>query len=234
VTEKPSRRDRQRTETRERILDTARHHLAQDGAAGLSLRAIARDLDVGVSSLYRYMTSRDELITELLVESFDAQADAVDAAVARHRDPVVAIRAALDAYRAWSREHPTEFALAYGTPVPGYAAPGDRTIAAAVRVGSTMIGLLAAARDAGRLDPAPTLARDGVLSVRERDGMTSLVRRRDYDVDPALMSLCADLLVAIHGFVVMEVFGQLRPVAPTPDRAFRRTVDEALRRTGLS
>jgi AcrR family transcriptional regulator len=234
MTPAPTRRERQRAETRDRILETAREHLARDGAAGLSLRAVARDLEVGVSSLYRYVASRDELITELLVDAFDSQADAVDAAVAHQPDPVLAIHAAMDAYRAWSLAHPTEFALAYGTPVPGYAAPGERTIAAAVRVGSTIVALLSAADRAGRLDPEPSRARDSALTAPERAGVSALIQRRGYDVDPALMSLAADSLVAVHGFVVMEVFGQLRPLAPVPDDAFRRTVEDALARVGLS
>lgn len=234
MTTEPTRRDRRRADTRARILDAARSRLAQDGAAGLSLRAVARDLGVGVSSLYRYVSGRDELITELLVETFDAQADAVAAATARRRDPVVAIRAGLDAYRRWSLDHATEFGLAYGTPVPGYQAPRDRTIPAAVRVGDTLLGLLAAARDAGRLDPGPALARASALSRAERSGLAALVARRGYAVDPGLMSLAADLLITVHGFVVMEMFGQLRPLAPAPDAAFRRTVDGALARIGLS
>lgn len=234
MTATPTRRDRRRADTRARILDAARSRLAREGAAGLSLRAVARDLGVGVSSLYRYVSGRDDLITELLVEAFDAQADAVASATARRRDPVLAIHAGLDAYRRWSLEHPTEFALAYGTPVPGYRAPVDRTIPAAVRVGGTLLELLAAAKDAGRLDTGPALARASALSPAERAGLAALVARRGYDVDPPLMSLAADLLVAVHGFVVMEVFGQLRPLAPKPDAAFRRTVDDALERIGLS
>ena len=79
-------------------------HLAEHGAAGLSLRAVTRDLGMVSSAVYRYVANRDELLTLLLVDAYGAQADAVDAAVAsaadqRWHDRVVA---AAHAFRAWA------------------------------------------------------------------------------------------------------------------------------------
>ena len=64
------------------ILRLGREHLAQVGPAALSLRAIARDLGMASSAVYRYVASRDELLTLLIIESYDAMADAVEAALA--------------------------------------------------------------------------------------------------------------------------------------------------------
>ncbi|WP_036964133.1 helix-turn-helix domain-containing protein, partial [Promicromonospora kroppenstedtii] len=76
------------TITRE-ILDSARARLTTDGAAALSLRAVARDVEMVSSAVYRYFPSRDALLTALLVESYDelgAAAEAADAAVADRAD----------------------------------------------------------------------------------------------------------------------------------------------------
>ena len=59
------------------ILRVARAHLATDGAAALSLRAVARDLGMVSSGIYRYVDSRDELLTRLIVDSYWSLAGAV-------------------------------------------------------------------------------------------------------------------------------------------------------------
>lgn len=223
-----TRRARVRTETRAEILRVAGAQMAADGAAALSLRAVARELGMGVASLYRYFASRDDLLTALLVAAFDAQADAVEAAAAGPDDPERAIRAALHGYRTWSLAHPAEFALAYGTPVPGYAAPAEQTVRAGVRVGDFLARQLGDAWGSGQLMPGPTQERGAALGARERADFESLIERRQYVIPPGLMSLASELLISVHGFVVMEVFGQLRPLLSEPADAFNRIVDRAL------
>jgi len=231
---RPGRRERRRAQTTEQILEAARRRLTTDGAASVTLRAIARDLDTGVASLYRYFASRDALITELLVEAYDSQADAVAAAAGDHPDAADALLAAVHAYRSWSLTHPTQFALAYGTPLPGYEAPPERTVGPGVRVGGLVIGLVSTLWRDSRLDPARVRQRDADLSVAERRGLEALAQRRGYDVPVALLSLVIDLLVRIHGFVGMEVFGQLRPITSAPADTFARTARDALTHLGLA
>ena len=68
---------------RGQIIELGRRHLVTEGAAGLSLRAIARDLGMVSSAVYRYVASRDDLLTLLLVDAYSELADAVDRAVQR-------------------------------------------------------------------------------------------------------------------------------------------------------
>jgi AcrR family transcriptional regulator len=227
------RRARLRAQVTTDILESARRHLATEGPDGLSLRAIARDLDMGVSSLYRYFPSRDDLLTELLVDAFNDQADAVDAAAAGFDDPVEGLRAGVSAYRDWSLGHPPEFALAYGTPVPGFQAPAERTVQAGVRVGGILIDLLSRAWSLDLIDRDRVTAREWSLSPGERAGLEALVARRGYVIPAGLMSLTVDLFIRVHGFVVMEAFGQLRPMVADPAATFERTIDECLDAVGL-
>src|SRR5438105_7209509 len=74
-------RARARAQTMNDIVRIGREHLAQHGAAALSLRAVARDLGVVSSAVYRYVGSRDELLTLLLVDAYNDLGDAADAAV---------------------------------------------------------------------------------------------------------------------------------------------------------
>jgi AcrR family transcriptional regulator len=136
-------RARARLETTQQILDVARRHLATDGAAGLSLRAVARDLGMVSSAVYRYVPSRDDLLTQLIVQAYDALGEAAEAAEAAvPRDDLAGrFRAVARAVRCWAMAHEHEYALIYGSPVPGYRAP-ERTIPPASRVPALLIGIL--------------------------------------------------------------------------------------------
>src|SRR5260370_20631084 len=127
-------RARVRAEMIEDIKAIARRHLEPDGA-NLSLRAVARDVGMVSSALYRYFASRDELLTALILDAYNSLADAVEAADAsvtdrtRLRDRWLASARAV---RSWALTTPAEYPLLYGSPVPGYAAPQE-TAARALR-----------------------------------------------------------------------------------------------------
>src|SRR5262249_21573727 len=145
-------RDRARAELVREITAQARAQLAEHGAERLSLRAVAKELGMVSSALYRYFPSRDHLLTALIIEAYDALgAAAEDAAAALPAaDRRGRWRAACHAVRDWARGNPHEYALIYGTPVVGYRAPRD-TVAPATRVPLLLLGLLREAHAAGAL-----------------------------------------------------------------------------------
>lgn len=125
------------------ILELAREQIASSGANSLSVRAIARELGMASSAIYRYFPSRDELLTKLIVDSYDSlgeQAEIAEVRVSRE-DRAGRFRAICHAVRQWALANPHEYFLIYGTPVPGYKAPED-TIAPAARVAELMIALM--------------------------------------------------------------------------------------------
>jgi AcrR family transcriptional regulator len=129
-------RERRRTEVTAALLATAKRELARTGAAGLSVRAVARDMGMAPSALFRYISGRDELLTLLIVDAYDdlgAHVEAVEGAVPRS-DLRGRWRAIATSFRAWSRSHPHEYALLYGSPVPAYEAPAERTTPSGTRV----------------------------------------------------------------------------------------------------
>lgn len=129
-------RQRARQEITREILGAARTRLSSAGPGELSLRAVARDVGMVSSAVYRYFPSRDELLTALLIEAYDelgqAAEDADDAIVDRS-DAEARWMATCRATREWAVAHPHDYALLYGSPVTGYAAPPD-TVAPATRV----------------------------------------------------------------------------------------------------
>lgn len=211
-------RARVRAEMIEEIKAIARGHLAADGA-NLSLRAVARDMGMVSSALYRYFASRDELLTALIVDAYNALGDAVeaaDAAVVDRSDLRARWMAAGHAVRRWALANPAEYALIFGSPVPGYAAPQD-TIDAAVRTPSTLVRIIADGVDSGRLrapldaDQLPDLV------------LADLVKARDVNYPGLPEALLARGMVAwIHlfGAVSFELFGQLNNVVEAREEFF--------------
>lgn len=127
-------RARVRAEMIDEIKDAARRQLAT-GGANLSLRAIARERGVVSSALYRYFAGRDELLTALIIDAYNAIGEAgerADTAITERLNLTHRWLAVAHAWRGWALAHPAEYALIHGSPVPGYAAP-EGTIAPASR-----------------------------------------------------------------------------------------------------
>lgn len=202
-------RARARARTLDEITRIGREHLATQGAAALSLRAVARDLGVVSSAVYRYVASRDELLTLLLVDAYDELGDAVDAALASvpddaFRDRFVTLGRAV---RTWALAEPARYALLFGGPVPGYRAPAERTTVPGTRVPFALQRIVADAHAAGALDvpddPPPQAAlAAGLQSVRDETGL---------DVPDAALARGLLVWAALFGAVGFEVFGQYGP-----------------------
>ncbi|MBC8078325.1 MAG: TetR/AcrR family transcriptional regulator, partial [Chloroflexales bacterium] len=151
----PSRRERQREATSDEIKQVARQQMAEEGTAGLSLRGIARQMGLSAPALYRYYPSRDELITALIVDAFHALGDATQAAQVHMHTSDYAGRflAMTVGYRQWALDHPVDFALIYGNPIPGYHAPAEVTTPAVRRSTAPLVNLLNESWLAGAMAP---------------------------------------------------------------------------------
>jgi AcrR family transcriptional regulator len=191
------------------------------------VRAVARDVGIAVSALYRYFPSRDELLTDLIVAAFDAHADAVEAG-GTHADMAQALHGVMHAYRAWAVEHPAEFGLAYGAPVPGYAAPPEHTVPAGTRIGRFTLGLLARAHAEDRLDPDTLHQRASRLSPGTAHQLMTWSERHGQRLPTEVLAVWLDLFVHLHGLVSMEVFGLLRPITPDTTPYAAEVIDTEL------
>ncbi|WP_188286007.1 TetR/AcrR family transcriptional regulator [Streptomyces sp. CBMA29] len=204
-------RERARIEVTAAIKEEARRQLAAEGAARLSLRAVARELGMVSSALYRYFPSRDDLLTALIIDAYDAIGAAAEDALARavEQDAAPADRwaAICRAAGEWAVAHPHEYALIYGSPVPGYTAPLD-TIGPASRAA---LALFSVVRDAHR---------DGLLTQPPGNPLAAPVRadaaRLAAELAPDLPVRTVAALVAawaqLFGLISFEVFGQFNRV----------------------
>jgi AcrR family transcriptional regulator len=205
-------RARVRAEMIAEIKEVARAHLATDGA-NLSLRAVARDMGMVSSAIYRYFASRDDLLTALILDAYNALGDTVEVAEASVTDRArLRLRwlTATRTVRGWALANPAEYALLYGSPVPGYAAPAD-TIAAAARTPVVLARILADGVDSGQLTgtghcPSAPMAE----SVRADMART----RGDIapEVPDELMLAGITGWIQMFGAVSLELFGQFNNV----------------------
>src|ERR1700743_2184302 len=208
-------RERVRAELIREIKDEARRQAATASAGGLSLRAVARELGMASSALYRYFPSRDDLLTALIIDAYDALGEAVEQAdaAAPKADARARWMACCHAVRNWAKAQPHEYALIYGSPVPGYQAPED-TISAAARVPLMMIEILRDEHAAGRLATPPGAPLTPTLLRQAKEVGRQIAR-----------GLPAEVLVAaiiawtqLFGTVSFELFGQyVGSVDPTDE-----------------
>ncbi|MDI1454006.1 TetR/AcrR family transcriptional regulator [Streptomyces sp. NPDC003388] len=221
-------RARARTEVTAAIKDAARRQLAEEGAAKLSLRAVARELGMVSSALYRYFPSRDDLLTALIIDAYDSLGEAAEAAHATvpGGDPVRRWTAVCEAVRRWALARPHEYALIYGSPVPGYSAP-QTTVPAAARVGLLLIGIVRDAHGAGGLTELPLPA-----------GLRPEAERLAADLAPDLPAETAPALVAawaqLFGLVGFEVFGQFNRMVEDREAFFRHAATRLAASVGLT
>ena len=197
-----------RQEAREKIeaqiVELGRRHLVSEGAVGLSLRAIARDLGMVSSAVYRYVASRDDLLTLLLVDAYSELADAVDRAATtadgQWRDQLLAMA---HAAREWAVDQPARWALLYGSPVPGYHAPRERTVGPGTRVVAALFDLIGAGIVSGDIPQSNVSAAQPLSSDFE------LLRKEfEFGGDDSAVAKCFLLWAGLVGAIGLEVFGQ--------------------------
>jgi len=205
-------RARVRAEMMAEIKAVARTHLATDGA-NLSLRAVARDMGMVSSALYRYYASRDDLLTALIIDAYNDLGDTVEAADAAITDRSQLRErwlAATRAVRGWALAKPAEYALLYGSPVPGYAAPTD-TIVPAARTPVVLARILADGFASGQLTK-PGFQQSTPMTAAVRADMVSARGDIAPDLTDELMLAGLTAWIQLFGAVSLELFGQFNNV----------------------
>jgi AcrR family transcriptional regulator len=227
-------RARVRRELTNEILSVARRHLAEQGAAALSLRSVARDLGMAPSALYRYFDGRDALLSALILSAYEALAETAEAAAddAHQAEGSDAERWQVvpRALRAWALDHPHEWGLVFGSPVPGYQAPQD-TVTPYARIAAALMRPVVEAKDAGRLGPAeqaapvPEALRDAVAPVQ--DGLLP-----DLPAESVVAALRA--WTTIIGAISLEVFGHWHNTVLEPALFFEAVTRDVAASVGLT
>jgi AcrR family transcriptional regulator len=250
-------RERARAELTREIKEEARRQLASVGANGLSLRAVARELGMVSSALYRYYPSRDDLLTALIIDAYNDIGEAAERAVAATAGPSLPRwLAACHAVRDWAVSRPHEYALIYGSPVPGYRAP-QATVAPASRVPLALLGVLAAAVTAGEVAapgddwpgadwpgadrpgadrPAAAAGRQGASGGMLRDQAAALLAvlpEQDGAIPPPVLLRAVIAWTQLFGMISFELFGQFVGLFEPADALFAHAAAELAHYVGF-
>jgi len=223
-------RDRARTELTREIKDAARRKLALGGAEGLSLRAVARELGMVSSALYRYFPSRDDLLTALIIDAYDslgetvASADPGPSAPPRYR-----WRRACTEVRTWALAHRHEYMLIYGSPIPGYQAP-QATVAPAARVPLLLIDVVGDAWRTGELTPPEN---PKPLSVELGEQLDRLGATVASELPPLFLGRGILAWTQLFGMISFELSGQLVGSVDPSGYFFDHAVEEMADYVGL-
>jgi len=204
------------------ILATAWRQIAQNGAASLSLRAIARELGITAPAIYNYYPDRDALVTALIIEAYTSFGEAQYAA----RDSVSAddlegrLKAAGRAYRQWALTYPERYQLIFGTPIPGYVAPFEQTFPSAARALGCLVSVVEAVRAAGRLKagsfPQVTPGHEETFGMWKTYGG---------ETDSLSLSVAILIWARVHGLVSLEIARNIPPFGADGDALYAYEID---------
>ena len=234
--EKPARgrpaRGVRRPVTAGLVKTTARRLMAEGGTAGLSLRAIARRLEVTAPAIYNYFHRLEDLITSLVVDSYTSLAHAMEATESENaagdvRDRLCALCAT---YRAWALAHPIEFELISGRPFPGYRASEEVCLPLGRRPFLGIFRCFVEAHRTGRLaipEEYRTLP-PGMVA-----GIAAWRRESGIEMPDGLLALLVSGWARIHGMVLLEMHGHTRPLLGDPAEFYRLEIEAFARWMGL-
>jgi len=193
------------------IKAAARQEMKASGTVGLSLRAIARRMEITAPAVYNYFPRLEDLITALIMDAFNDLADAMQAAGQSVTSATWGpkIKATILSYRRWAVAHPVEFQLIYSNPIPGYTAPVEVTAPLANRPFTILYGYFAEALKTWELSIPPEYRN---IPPSIKDYIVESNRARGLQIQPDLFYLLVVSWSRIHGIVTLELFNHLQPV----------------------
>ncbi|MHB8191256.1 MAG: TetR/AcrR family transcriptional regulator [Ferrimicrobium sp.] len=218
-----SARSRARAEISAGILAEAQRQVGLLGAPALSLRSVARELGMAPSTIYRYFESRDDLLTALIIGSYGSLGEAVELAVAPGGTPVHRWKTALRTLRGWAVAHPQEYALLYGSPVPGYHAPTE-TIESASRVIYVLVGIITESSQDCKVDDLDPAINRGFGA-----DITRIASNVMPGVPDAVIAKTILIWSLIIGQISLELFGHFRNVVSDLEGAYEYLIAKTIK-----
>jgi AcrR family transcriptional regulator len=219
-------RKKQIQNLQEAIKETAWGQISREGAAALSLRAIARELNITAPAIYNYFPSRDDLVTALIVDAFtslgDSQKDSIKSVSASR--PQTRLSTLGLAYRNWALTYPQRYQLIFGTPIPGYEAPADITLPAAAWALIPLIETLQELYHADKLQ-VENLAKLTPALKSMLGAWQEFVKESGSEVHIEVLYLAFVIWSRVHGLVTLELGHQTPSFITDPGEIFRREIE---------
>ena len=206
----------------EAIKDTAWKQIAEFGAPALSLRAIARELQITAPAIYNYFPNRDHLVTALIADAYTSLGDSQKATLENvsKKDGATRFSALGIAYRDWAITYPQRYQLIFGTPIPNYDAPEDKTIPAADWALVPLIETIQALDNEGNL----RVERFAKLSAKLKSMLETWKQFIGSAAEAEGLYVAYVVWSRVHGLVMLELGGQLPSFFADPGELFRREI----------
>lgn len=119
-----ARRERQKAETRQAILDAARELFVTDGVEATTMRAIAAKIGYTPTAIYHHFRDKDALLEELCLADFGALGQAMTR-IGRIEDPAERLTRMGMAYTDFAIDNPSQYRFMFMT-VHGHPSIEDR------------------------------------------------------------------------------------------------------------
>jgi AcrR family transcriptional regulator len=216
--------------TLQAIKATARRLLQTQGVDGVTIRGIAKELEMTPPAIYTYYPSLEDLITALIVDAFTQLAAAMQSRRELAETPIIALCEALRGYRVWGNAHPTDFQLIFGTPIPGYVAPREVTVPAVIQVYRALVGAVEEVLVTGVTLTPPYQAIPATVMTH----LTGLIETGHYPVSAHAMYIGDTLLGFVHGLTMLEITHHLTPTVGDTNAFFEAQLSALLHSIGLN
>jgi AcrR family transcriptional regulator len=216
--EPPTMRERYRAQVRQEVKEAALRQLAEAGPGALSISAIGKQLGVSGPALYRYFASRDDLLTELVIDAYHDLAKALTAATSHVPDdrPRGRFEALARAYRRWALAEPHRYRLLFGPPLPGYDAHSQRLIDASWQAMHLLLGIFRELGDRAAAPPPPPPPPPQPLASQ----LAAWAQPHDPGTSPAAALGAVLIWSRLHGIVSLEIAGNFASMGIDPGQLF--------------
>ncbi|MCM0675641.1 TetR/AcrR family transcriptional regulator [Micromonospora phytophila] len=227
-------RGRYRAQVRGEIKRAALQQVASGGAAAVALNGIAKRLGVSGPALYKYFGSRDELLTELIIDGYADLADVVaQAAEASAGRPARArLHALAAAFRGWAVAHPQSYLLLTGPPSPTYQAPPETVDRARAVLGPFLAALAEGRPGPGAPALRKQLARWSDTAPEVAAWVDAFAPDADADAGAALAG-AVTVWARLHGVIGLEAVGHFAGMGFAPATLLDAEIDALADAYGL-
>ena len=111
------RREREKSETRDKILDAARELFISEGYEGVSMRRVAEKIEYSPTAIYVHFKDKNQLFHELCSQDYARLAEVFQSS-AMPIDPVERLRQIGRTYIEFGVQHPNHYKFMFMTPHP--------------------------------------------------------------------------------------------------------------------
>jgi len=139
---------------RQSLLEAAVELIAESGAAGFTLREVARRAGVSHNAPYRHFRDKDDLLGAVAAQGFEELTLAMTSAAGRHRGSFERLKSSGLAYVEFALRRPQHFAIMFDAALPD---TGGAAQTAGGQAFETLLGFIEECQKDARLPPGDPL-----------------------------------------------------------------------------